>query len=213
MGVVRIEEKMAGQAPYEGRRLWLAQLISRLTNPLYVAPPLFLTVAIFTAPDVEAGLLWWLVIGLGLSVAPLLLIRRGVRRGTYSNVHVSRREQRLVPFLFTGGCMVVVLLALFLTQAPLPLLAAVTAMICTLLIALAITQWARWKISLHLIGFAGALTTLAVVVAPLFFVSYVLLPLIGWARWRVRAHTVGQICAGSLLGLGAPLVVYRLFGL
>ncbi|WP_020620017.1 hypothetical protein [Paenibacillus daejeonensis] len=208
-----MEEKMAGQTPYEGKRLWLAQLISRLSNPLYVAPPLFLIVAVLTAPSLWVGLVWSAVIGIGISVVPILFIRRGVRQGTYSNVHVSRREQRFVPFVFTVLCMVIVLVLLFFLQAPIELLATVTAMIVTLLAALAITQWARWKISLHLIGLSGALTTMAVVIEPVLSLSFVLLAVIGWARWKVRAHTIGQICAGSLLGCLAPLSVYQLFGL
>lgn len=208
-----MEEKMAGQSAYEGKRLWLAQLISRLSNPLFVAPPLFLLVAVNTAPSLWLGLLWWAVIGIGISVAPILFIRRGVRQGVYSNVHVSRREERFIPFLFSVLCMVMVLVLLMLLRAPLELLATVTAMICTLLAAFAITHWARWKISLHLIGLSGALTTMSVVIDHMLAFSFILLVIIGWARWKVHAHTIGQILGGSLLGCGIPLLVYWLFNL
>ncbi|MFS0724588.1 hypothetical protein [Paenibacillus sp. 1P07SE] len=212
-GVGKIEEKFAGQSPYEGKRLWLAQVISRLSNPLFVAPPLLLWVALLTAPSLWSALLWWAVLGIAISAAPLLFIRRGVRQGVYTNYHVSRREQRFIPFLFSISCMFIGLLILRLMGASHELMATLTAMIATLLTALLITQWARWKISLHLIGLSGALTTLVVVIGPKFAALFILLPVIGWARWQVHAHTIGQIAAGSLLGIAVPLAVYGLLDL
>jgi hypothetical protein len=82
--------------------LWdrLARIISDLTNPLYLAVPTFLAIALATAPDAFHALLWWAVAIAGISVAPLLFIWRGVRQGVYSDHHVSIREQRLIPLVF-----------------------------------------------------------------------------------------------------------------
>src|SRR6266700_5704678 len=78
----------------------LAQIISDLTNPLYLAIPTFLSIALATAPDVMHAFLWWVVATAGISIAPLLFIWRGVRKGIYSDHHVSIREQRLIPLVF-----------------------------------------------------------------------------------------------------------------
>ena len=136
--------------PVKEKWLWLAQMISRFSNPLYIAPPLFLFVAFSSASDFIHGMLWWAVTIIGVSVIPYVFIRWGVRRCHYSDFHVSRREQRLVPLILAVGCMGVSMLILVWINASAKLMATMTSMIITFVVALAITQLARWKISLHL---------------------------------------------------------------
>ncbi|GHO62558.1 hypothetical protein KSC_014500 [Ktedonobacter sp. SOSP1-52] len=45
---------------------WGATVISEVTNPLLVALPTFLIVALATAPDVLHALLWWGIAVLGV---------------------------------------------------------------------------------------------------------------------------------------------------
>jgi hypothetical protein len=203
-------EKFWRASPSEGPWLRLAQVISRIANPLFVALPLCLLIALSTAPDIIQALVWWTVTAVGVSVAPLLFIGRGVRQGHYTDHHVSRREQRLVPLLFAAGCMVIVLVLLFLLHASPELIATVTAMITTCVIALVITQF--WKISLHVVGMAGAVTILGLVVGPLLFLLSPLVLLVGWARWRVEAHTPLQPLAGIVLAVSVTVAIFWLFG-
>jgi hypothetical protein len=70
---------------------WVATSISAVTNPLFVAIPTLGIIAIHTAPDPLQGLFWWGVTVVGISLAPLLFIARGVRAGRYSDHHVSVR--------------------------------------------------------------------------------------------------------------------------
>ncbi|WP_199615297.1 phosphatase PAP2 family protein [Paenibacillus alkalitolerans] len=213
MGDINDGEKMSGALPSEEKWLWLAQSISRFSNPLYIAPPFYLVVALATAPDFILGLLWWALIGAGVSAIPFLVVRRGVRRGHYSDHHVSKREQRLIPFLIAVGCMGIVLAISVLLKVSNELIGTMAAMTIACVLALVITHAARWKISLHLIGISGAVTSLALLFDPYFLLLFPLIVLVGWSRWMVNAHTPLQICAGSLLGIGVTAVVYMLFGL
>lgn len=195
----------------EGLEEKLAHHISVAANPLFIAIPTLGMVAFRTAADVLQGGLWW-AITLIMSIAPFLFIRWGVRVGHYSDPHVSRREQRLVPLLFGIGCVVGVFVLLVLAHASRPLLVTLIAVIVALSVATLITKF--WKISFHLVGMAGAVTVFGIILGPLFW--FLLAPLVfvvGWARWKVHAHTILQALAGTVLAVSITIITFRLFGL
>ena len=68
-------------------------------------------------------------------------------------------------------------------------------------IPMAITHGARWKVSLHLGGIAGSVSVFVLLVGPVPLVLTARLALVGWARWRVGAHTVAQAVAATLLAV------------
>ncbi|GHP00901.1 hypothetical protein KSF_109480 [Reticulibacter mediterranei] len=189
----------------------IAHWISVITSPIFLPFPLFLVVALHTAPDVQKGFLWWGIIVVGFTLAPALFIRDGVRKGRYTDTHVSKRSQRLIPLLFGLVCMTIVILCLFLLAASPALLATVIAALICVAIATAITEMLRFKISLHMIGSAGAVTTCVLLFGPLLLFLVPLVILIGWARWHVRAHTVLQACAGTCLAIPITVLIFWLF--
>jgi hypothetical protein len=190
----------------------VATAVSSITNPLFVAIPTFLVIALSTAPNPLQGLLWWGITVLGFSLAPLLFIAKGVRSGRYSDHHVSERSQRLIPLLFGIGCVIVVFLILLSLHTSSALVATVTASLITAVIATVVTRF--WtKISFHLIGIAGTATVFTFLFGIGAVPLYPLVFLVAWARWRVQAHTVFQACAGTVLAVVVTLVVFWLFGL
>jgi hypothetical protein len=191
--------------------LKVAHIVSVVTNPLFVAPPMIFLVAWRTAPDTWRALLWWVVVAGGLSLAPFLFILRGVRRGHYSDQHLSVREQRLVPLLFGIACTILVFALLIIMRVSRALLAIVIAVLIVGIVTLAITRY--WKISLHLVGIAGAIVGLSLVFGPIFLWLSPLVVLVGWARWRVHAHTIPQALAGTLLAVSVTFGVFFLFGM
>lgn len=195
---------------YQESWRWLAHIISEVSNPLFVALPTFLVIALVTAPDVPHALLWWAVAILGISIAPFLFILRGVRRGRYSDHHVSVREQRFIPLLFGLGSMVASFVLLYYLSVSRVLIATVTAVIVACGISLLITRY--WKISLHLVGMAGAVTVFVLLFGPRFLLLSPLVALVGWARWQVQAHTALQACVGASLAIGVTVAIFRLFG-
>jgi len=191
----------------------IAYWISFLFHPFVLVVPLFFIVSFLYADHAYEGALWGLIVSVGVAGAPYAFIRRGVLSGRWTDRDISRREQRLVPFLFTLACMSGALAILILAGAPVQLLATFVGMVLAVAAALFVTQAARWKISLHMIGVAGAVMTLGLLATPLTFWLAPLVPLVGWARWRVKAHTPMQALAGATLAATATLVVYGAFGL
>jgi len=190
----------------------VAHRISVAGNPLFVALPLFFLVAWKTAPDWPQALLWWVITAAGVTGIPFFFIRRGVQRGTYTDDHVSVREQRLVPLAVGLGGMILVFLLLVLLGAARPYLAALTSALVSLAVALAITQLAKYKVSLHMVGITGSVTVLSLLFSLWFLLLSPLILLLGWARWQVRAHTVLQACLGLLLAVMVTWAILWLFG-
>jgi hypothetical protein len=191
----------------------LARLISEAANPLFVALPTLLAIALTSAPTLAQGLLWWGITAVGVSIAPFLFVLRGVRRGHYSDHHVSRREQRFVPMIVTIGLVALTFVLLAVIRASGALLATLTAVLLALGIATIITTAFKWKISLHLVGVAGAVTVFVLLFGPLWLVLAPLVLLVAWARWKVQAHTWLQALAGTILAAGVTVVIFWLFGL
>lgn len=203
---MQIEKGFAIAAETPGEKF--AHRISLLTNPLFVALPLFLAVALHSAPDIAHALLWWLIIAVGITGAPFFFIRLGVRQGRYTDDHVSNRTQRFVPLSFGLLCMILVFIALLFLSVPTMLLATIIAALISLACALAITQFLSFKISLHMIGSAGAVTTCVLLFGPLLLLLAPLGILIGWARWKVHAHTILQACTGTLLAVLLTVTIF-----
>jgi membrane-associated phospholipid phosphatase len=135
----------------------------------------------------------------------------GVRRGTFTDQHLSLREQRILPLVFGLVCAAAVFVVLFLLHASLALIATLSAIFLGGIITLLITR--HWKISMHLVGMAGSATVLSLVYGPIFLLLAPLVLLVGWARWRVGAHTPLQAVAGVALAVGVTLVIFFLFRL
>jgi hypothetical protein len=106
----------------------------------------------------------------------------------------------------------VVFTVLLWLAVPPVLLATVVASLVAVALSLIITQVLRFKISLHMVGSAGALTTCLLLFGPPLLLLTPLVLCIGWARWRVRAHTLLQAGVGTLLAILVTLVVFWLFG-
>lgn len=187
----------------------LGHVVSEVLNPLYVAIPTFLVVALHSSSSITRGLLWWLVTTVCVSVVPLMYVARGVQRGHLTDKHVSVREQRLIPMVVGIASIGIAFGVLIALQASRAFLAAVVGALLAGVLALAITT--RWKISLHLVGTAGAVTVFVLLFGSPMLILAPLVPLVAWARWQVRAHSWLQAIAGTVLGVGVTLGVFWAF--
>jgi hypothetical protein len=206
----KLFDQQSFNIPHEELGARFARIISNITNPLFVALPTILLIALVTAPDWQHALLWWGIIVGGISIAPYLFIRQGVRRGRFSDHHVSIREQRFTPLLFGLGCVLTALALLLLLHATRPLILTVVGALVAIALATAITTF--WKISLHLVGMAGAVTIFCLIFGPRAALLTPLVVIVAWARWKVGAHTLLQALAGTVLAVSVTLAIFYLFG-
>ena len=158
------------------------------------------------------GLRWLTVIGVGLLV-PFGLIWWGVKKGKLTDIHVSRRSERLVPLLVGLMALGGMLAGLLLLSASRPLVATLVAVIVSFALASLITQVAKYKISLHIDSAAGAVTVCCLLTSPIFLALSPLVLLIAWARWKLEAHSPFQVVCGAALAVAMTVTTFWLFGL
>jgi membrane-associated phospholipid phosphatase len=198
----------ASRTPADRFAYWLSQF----SSPFVLGLAVFGYIALSTASTVTEGAEWLTVIGVGL-LAPFGYIWWGVRSKQVTDLHVSRRSERLIPLLvglLALGGMLAGLLAL---SASRPLLATLVAVLVEFALATLITRVAKYKISLHTDAAAGAVTVCCLLVSPVFLALAPLVALIAWARWKLEAHTPLQALCGAALAVAVTLTTFWLFGL
>jgi hypothetical protein len=185
-----------------------AYWLSQISSPFVVGLGVLGDVSLSTASRVPDGLRWLTVIGVGLLV-PFGWIWWGVKSGKVTDLHVSRRSQRLVPLLVGLMALGGMLAELLLLSASRPLVA----VIVSFALATLITHVAKYKISLHIDSAAGAVTVCWRLSSPVFLALSPLVVLIAWARWKLEAHSPLQAICGAALAVTMTVTTLWLFGL
>jgi hypothetical protein len=145
----------------------VAYWLSQVASPFVVGFGILGYVALSTASTLTDGVRCLTVIGVGLLV-PYGVIWWGVKRGTWTDLNVSRRSERLLPLLMSLLTLGGMLAGLLVLEASRPLVATLVAVIVEFAVATLITQVAKYKISLHMDSAAGAVTVLCLLAGPVF---------------------------------------------
>lgn len=185
-----------------------ADLISNLAAPPILAVPTFVILGVHdqlqnktSAANLLLGLAIAIICGVIFPIGLVLMLRS---RGIVSDLHISIRQQRTIPYL--GGILsYLVGFALIYNLIGVGILSAV--MLCyavNTLIILCINF--GWKVSAHATGLGGPLAALTLIFGWGVWPLYVLVPIVNWARVFLKAHTLGQVIVGTCLGFGLTLI-------
>lgn len=191
-----------GAAPRTSERV--ARLVTDCLEPkTWIFAVLFL---VGIKSDGLVGVAWAIHAAVFAGVVPMVVIKSGVRKGNWSDRHLSARAQRLrvIPLILASLCIGITVM--WAGNAPRELLAAVATMVATLVVIMVITT--AWKISVHTSVAGGAATMTALVLGPWWWVAWMLVLLVGWSRVALRDHTRAQVAAGALLGPAMALAVF-----
>jgi hypothetical protein len=189
-----------------------AYWLSQFTSPFVVGLGIFGYVSLSTASTLAEGIEWLTVIVVGLLV-PFGYIWWGVKAGKVTDLHVSRRSERLIPLLIGLIALGGMLAGLLALSASRPLVATLVAVIVSYAAATLITQVAKYKISLHIDSAAGAVMVCCLLRGPVFLALSPLVVLIAWARWKLEAHTLLQAVTGAVLAVAVTVTTFWFFGL
>ena len=204
------EQSMIEMPGENSKRMRFARQVSNILAPATISLPFILLVAFYQAPNKLSALIYACITLFFLSVGPLLFIILGVRLGKLSDIDVSRRSQRVGPFIFgilsaMLGCLVLTLL-----NGPRNLQTVMIMTVFSGTIMMIITLW--WKISMHASSLGGVATMLTALYGAVMLPLFVLLVLLSWSRVTLRRHTVPQVIAGSFAGLVLTLVILKIRG-
>lgn len=202
------------------RTSFLAHIISDIFSPLLMptygmAIALWLTMLRFIPFSVKL----WAIGGVFIitSLIPWLIIIALIRIGKVSDMAISKRSERFIPFIVAIVCYLGAAVFVHSIQAPTWLTAFYVAAAVVIFLTSIITL--RWKISAHAGGVAGlaaAIYWLAahglIFAAPLtcFSIAVAIVGAVAWARLYLNHHTPLQVLAGVVI---SSLVIYATLSL
>ncbi len=174
----------------------IAQGISHL-----LCPPVVAWAGVLLVATIQPSLKGWvcaIAYTLIAILGPTLFLFGLLHRGRISDLDITQRGERPVPFIVAlGGC-IVAWLCLYAVGAPALLIRFAGAHMSIMALVFVITLF--WKISVHSAGIAGVATLAASLLGGLQVLALTSVILVGWSRIRLGRHTFGQVVAGGILG-------------
>jgi hypothetical protein len=172
-----------------------ARVISVVGHPSVLVP---------IAVGLAAGNVTAAAIVVATSAVPLLLItRRKVRQGAWSDYDVSRHDQRSSLYWIAFPLMALCALALYLNGAGPQMMRGVLAGAAMLAAGMIGNRWL--KISMHMMFDTFAAMIVARTYPRLLPVAIAVVFLVAWSRLHLKRHTLAEVLAGVIIGLAAGL--------
>lgn len=182
----------------------VARFISDLLNPFLLLIPAPFLLVYRQSYDVSYALYWTFISLMFFGVIGIFILYE-VLNGTFSDLDVSRRDQRPLLFLAIGIFIVLYLLTLVILKGPSILYFATFGFILSIFFIAVINT--RIKASIHV----ATITALIVIYGFLYGMNPILflfIPLIAWSRVATKRHTVSEVVAGSIIGGGLTFLMY-----
>ncbi|MDH6534770.1 phosphatase PAP2 family protein [Parabacteroides sp. 52] len=197
-----------------------SHIVSIVFHPLLMVTYGIILVLSFTYLAIYPTQIKWTIAGgtfLTTAVIPGLFVLLLIRNGAASDLALSDRRERAVPYLIILTSLLVCLYYFYKMKMPFWLLAILIGACVVLLAVLCINFF--WKISAHTLGIGGLLGGVMAVsyihrINP--YVGFILLflisGLVATSRIYLKRHTPSQVYAGFLLGFacifGAVVMSY-----
>lgn len=202
----------------------LALATSYIFHPLFM-PTNGLLLAFFTGgiqgfnpyaaeADLRTAYIAMIGVFIGTGIVPVLIAVVLKAMNRISNLHMPKKEERMIPFLLTGSAYLFVIF-IYTTVLNLPLDRKIYSFMfgATLAIIIGYIITANWKISVHMIGIGGVVGIMVllskigsnVLIIPLISTLFVS-GLIAYGRIYLKAHDYPQVIAGFVLGFTCEIM-------
>jgi hypothetical protein len=184
----------------------LARIISFLTNPLLVLFPLPFLLIYSSGYGHLIALKWTLFSIIFLFIAGLFVLYE-VKQKVFSDMDVSKREQRKLLFSVIALIAAIYLFFLYILSAPQILFITVWGVMIGILFASLINT--KIKVSLHV----GVITAVLLTLSQLYNLPYaifLIIPLVGWSRIEIRRHSLAEVITGLIFGITLTTFMYIL---
>lgn len=166
------------------------------------------------------GIRLWTLLGIAAitALAPAIALLVLMKIGRVSDVSISDKRQRTIPYWISIACYSGACFFLSALKAPMWLIAFYAGAAAASFIAMIITR--SWKISAHttaMAGLAAGIFWLArngmIIQGAYIWVSlgFLMTGVMAWARLYLRHHTLMQTFAGACLGFFSELIILSIF--
>lgn len=186
----------------------IARFISFIFNPYFLIVPIPYFLVVRQTGDPIYALKWTIfscvfLAAVGLSVFIL------VKRGYFTDLDISKREQRPLFFLLIGMFAVLYFFGLLYFKGPLVLFLSLGGIFFSLLVFTFVVT--RIKASIHVASITALIFSFSILYSGAFLFLLFLIPLIGWSRIKIHRHTKKEVIVGAFLGIAIPLVMFVIF--
>ncbi|NYB52082.1 MAG: phosphatase PAP2 family protein [Methanobacteriaceae archaeon] len=174
----------------------IANFISAVTNPPFVAIPVFLIINYSLLS--EGNWLWFSSVSIFfVSLLPILTSFSWIKKKNLE-VDMPRRQDRIYPLLLVILSYIMGVVVLNLLGAP---QLTTVLMFCYLTNTIVVLLFSLfWKISIHAMGIAGPATAIIYLFGWTGLLFSLLVPLVVWSRLYLKKHTPAQLITGTFLG-------------
>lgn len=183
----------------------LANLISVLSNPLVISIPLSYSLVLKSTGEIIYSLQWTLI---SLFFASLvgLFVFYGMKKGFFSDLDVSNREERTRLFVFVAIISVIFFFLVYITNGPRVLLLGVGSLLLGIILAHLINH--KIKASIHLAVFSSFSIIMGILYGGIFWVLLLVVPFVAWSRVKLKRHEPLETIVGGLVGIIIVLMLY-----
>jgi len=186
-------------------QMLLARFISFISNPIFILIGLPFFLVLRNTGDLDASWRWSYYTWFFLFIFGAYVVT-GVKKGFFSDLDVSKREQRFGLYLFGAILCFFYLIGLILYDSPIILLVCLFGIMLGILVGSLVTL--RVKASVHVAAASALIVGLSMVYGGYFFLMFLLIPIICWARVKIKRHSEVEVVAGGLIGSLLSLLMY-----
>jgi membrane-associated phospholipid phosphatase len=174
----------------------LANFVSAVTNPPFVAIPVFLVINYTLLSG--GNWLWFSAISIFfVSLLPIITSYLWIKRKNLE-VDMPKRQDRIYPLLLVILSYIIGVLVLYNLGAP---QLTTVLMICYLSNTVVVLLFSLfWKISIHAMGIAGPATAIIYLFGWPGLLFSLLVPFVIWSRLYLKRHTPAQLITGTFMG-------------
>ena len=184
---------------------FLAELTSILSNPLLISIPLSYSLVFKTTGEVIYALQWASISLLFASIVGLF-VYYGVRKGFFSDLDVSKREERTRLFIFAAIVAVLFLFVVLVTGGPKILLLGIGSLLLGIVLADLVN--AKIKASIHLAVFSSFAVIMGILYGGIFWILILIAPIVAWSRIKLKRHKMLETIVGGAIGVAIVIVLY-----
>lgn len=182
----------------------IARLISFLFHPVlfFIIMPFFVEYR-----QTSNGLyaLKWTMFSSLFVVLGLVIVLAGVLKGVFSDIDVSKKEER---YKFYSILLLLAFLYLIVTIAFKGILFPLTIIVFGIIVGIILFDIVNHftKASIHMAIACAYVLSMGILYGPkTLLLLVVIIPLVAWARVKIKEHTPLEIVVGSFLGIGITL--------
>lgn len=186
----------------------LARLLSLFTDPLVLAFPVPFLATYKETHDGFYALKWLLFSSFFWLMVPTFVIW-GRKKGLFTDVEITKREERPLFYLFLGAVFALYFFAIILLHGPKMLLILLTGAAIGLFLFAVVNTWL--KASLHVFTICVAALALSLFNAEIGVAAFSIVPLIIWSRIKTKHHTLPETVVGAILGSVVTLILFTIY--